>query len=147
DHLNGDSHRLGTARDGPRPARHEGGAGARVERERAAQAPWRQANWFGFGPRRAEGPLSRALIASISSEVRVRSREAKLETMRLGVTDLVITMLPSARFQASSTWPASTPWDSAIFVTTGPSSSPPPRPSGDQASVRVFLLAWCRPGS
>src|SRR5699024_2606666 len=40
DHLNGDSHRLGTVRDGPRPARRSEGTGARVERERAAQAPW-----------------------------------------------------------------------------------------------------------
>src|SRR5690625_5854448 len=81
-------------------------------------------------------------MAWTSSVLSSSSRDAKFEMIRSGVTDLGITTLPSARFQAITTWAGVAPWDSAIRVTTGSSSSPPPWPSGDQDSVRIPLDAW-----
>src|SRR5690625_3871925 len=96
----------------------------------------------GRPPRRPSSPLWRALMASTSSALSSSSREAKFATIRSGVTDLGITTLPSARFQAIVTCAVVAPWSLAIFSITGSVSSPPPWPSGDQDSVMIPLDAW-----
>src|SRR5699024_6056935 len=78
----------------------------------------------GRPPRRPSSPLWRALMASTSSALSSSSREAKFATIRSGVTDLGITTLPSARFQAIVTCAVVAPWSLAIFSITGSVSSP-----------------------